>query len=138
MDDLPKVKNIDVLVSELDDYEAPRRNFKTINRSSHNFEDIKAKLRENCNSKPWLPAQNYDNLRKEQFIGNEAKANEFPNINKRNKAEIRCYKCNCLDHVASQCSNVNNAQIINCSQQNSQSYGAKTHDYSIRKKQIAQ
>lgn len=41
IDDLPKVKNIDILVNKLNDSEAARRNHKIIYRYSCNFENKK-------------------------------------------------------------------------------------------------
>lgn len=41
--DLPKVKNLDVLISELYNYEAARRSIRTINKKAYNFEDKKTK-----------------------------------------------------------------------------------------------
>ncbi|GBM23045.1 hypothetical protein AVEN_67025-1 [Araneus ventricosus] len=47
LDDLPKIKSIEELVNELDDYETTRRNVKKeINRNSH----------ENTNKKPFVKA----------------------------------------------------------------------------------
>lgn len=41
IDVLPKVKNICILVNKLNDYEAARRNHKTLYRNSCNFENKK-------------------------------------------------------------------------------------------------
>lgn len=39
INDLPKIKNVDILVSKLDAYDAARRDVKAIKKSSYNVED---------------------------------------------------------------------------------------------------
>lgn len=47
IDDIPKIKNIDVIVNKLGNYEAARGNIKLINKNSHNFGNRRPKIHEN-------------------------------------------------------------------------------------------
>lgn len=62
------IKNVDVIVNNLDDNEAAKRSIKQINKNSYNFVDSRPKIREDGDSKPFFHHEDHNKSNNGQTV----------------------------------------------------------------------